>query len=343
MRAALSELAEIVGGDLIGDGDFVLTGLASLEKAGPSDLSFIADARYASQLEASAAGAVLIGLDREADRPSVQVADPYLAFLVLLERFHPVRHPEWGIDSRAVVSQTASLGEDVNIGPHATIEAGARIGDRAVIYPGTYVGENCEVGDDCVLFSNVSLYAGTRLGTGVLIHSGAVLGADGFGFHPQPDGSFRKIPQIGRVVVEDDVEIGANACVDRAMMGETVIGTGTKLDNLVQIAHNCSVGAHSVFAGQAALSGSVKTGPHVQVGGQVGVADHVTIGEGAAIMAQSGIAADVDAGATMFGSPAVGSRQFMRGHFYTLRLRELFGGFRRLERRVERLEGEENR
>ena len=337
MQATLAELAEIVDGRLVGDANLVVTGLASLDDAAESDLSFIADNRYADQLRTSGAGAILLDLEREPDRPAIRVPDPYFAFLTLLDRFHPRRHPEWGVHSRAHIAPDAVLGEDVRIGPCAVVESGARIGRRAVIYPGTYVGEECRIGDDSVLYSNVSLYAGTRIGNRVTIHSGAAIGADGFGYHFGGEGVFHKIPQVGSVVVEDDVEIGANTCVDRAMMGNTVIRAGTKLDNLVQIAHNCSVGPHAVMAGQAGLSGSVSVGPHVQVGGQAGVADHLEIGAGAALMAQAGIGRDVEPGEKMLGSPAAPRGQAFRAHAYGLRLPELFREVKALRARVEEI------
>lgn len=337
MRATLSELAALVDGEVVGDPDFTVSGLAALSDAIDTDLSFLADGRYEEAREASGAGALLLDRERAADRPSIRVDDPYFAFLTLLDRFHPRSHPDWGIHPSAVVSEEATLGEEVHVGPCAVIEAGARLGDRVVVYPGTYIGTGCQIGDDSLLFSNVSVYGGTRIGSGVTVHSGSVLGSDGFGYHLGPDGAFHKIPQVGGVVVEDNVEIGANTCVDRAMMGDTVIRTGTKLDNLVQIAHNCSVGPHTVMAGQAGLSGSVTIGSHVQVGGQVGVADHLEVEAGAALMAQSGIGRSVGPGEKMLGSPAAPRGQAFRAHAYGLRLPEIFREVKALRRQVEEL------
>jgi UDP-3-O-[3-hydroxymyristoyl] glucosamine N-acyltransferase len=222
------------------------------------------------------------------------------------------------------------------------IGRGARLGNRVIVYPGTYIGEDCVIGDDCVLYANVSLYARVHLGQQVVIHSGAVLGADGFGFYPQADGAYRKIPQVGRVVIGDGVEIGANTCIDRAMLGDTVIEAGAKLDNLIQVGHNVAIGAHTVMAAQIGLSGSVRIGAQVRMGGQVGVAEHATIGDGAAVGAQSGITGEIEPGAIVQGAPAVPHTTFKRIHFYNLRLGELFQQVRQLKRRLEQLEGREN-
>ena len=341
MHVTVAELAAMLDGEIVGDGQTLLNGMAPLEQARPGELSLVTDNKYAARLATSNASAILTDLQLPVDRPAIRIADPYLGFIGLLERFFPPQHPAWEIDARAVLGPDVVVGEGVSVGPYVVIERGTRLGDRVVVYPGTYIGASCEIGDDCVLYANVSLYARVHLGKRVIVHSGAVIGADGFGFHPQPDGTYRKIPQVGRVIMGNEVEIGANTCVDRAMMGDTVIESGAKLDNLVQVGHNTTVGAHTVLAGQVGLSGSVRVGSRVRIGGQVGIADHVAVGEGASIVAQSGVGQDVEPGAAVFGSPAVPSATFKRVHFYSQRLGKLFQQVRQLRRRLEALEGQE--
>lgn len=342
MEATLAELADLVEGDVVGDGQTVIHGFAALEQAQPGELTFIADRKYAPLLTASKASAVVVKPEEPVDRPAIRAANPYVAFLTLLHHYFPPQHPSWGIDAKAILAADAVVGTDVNIGPYAVIEPGCRLGDRVVVYPGVYVGADCVIGDDCVLYANVSLYARVELGRQVIVHSGAVIGADGFGFYPLDDGTYRKIPQVGRVVVGDEVEIGANTCLDRAMLGDTVIAAGAKLDNLIQVGHNVTIGSHSVLAAQIGLAGSVRVGSGVRMGGQVGVADHTAIGDGATIGAQSGIGQDVEPGATLQGAPAIPNTAFKRQHFYSLRLGELFQKVRQLQRRVDELESQEN-
>jgi len=236
-----------------------------------------------------------------------------------------------------------TLGTGVNIGPYVVIGRGVRLGDNVTVYPGTYIGEACEIGADCILYANVSLYPQVHLGRGVIVHSGAVIGADGFGFYPLPDGSYHKIPQVGRVIIGDTVEIGANTCIDRATVGDTLIETGVKLDNLVQIGHNSVVGRHSVLAGQVGLSGCVHVGSGVRMGGQVGIADHITVGDKGSISAQAGVLSDLEPGATVYGTPALPGPVAKRMHLYSLRLGELFQQVKQLQRRLDELEGRENR
>jgi len=342
MQTTLAELADLVAGEVVGDAQTVIHGFAALDQAKPGELTFIADRKHAPLLADSKAAAVVVQPDESVDRPAICVANPYVAFLTLLHHYCPPEHSAWGVDPKAVLASDVRVGKDVNIGPYVVVERGCRLGDRVVIYPGTYVGPDCAIGDDCVLYANVSLYARIELGDRVVVHSGAVIGADGFGFYPMADGSYRKIPHVGRVVIGDDVEIGANTCLDRAMLGDTVIAAGVKLDNLIQIGHNTTVGAHSVVAAQTGLSGSVRVGQGVRMGGQVGIADHTTIGEGVSIGAQSGVGQDVEPGATVQGSPAVSNTAFKRQHFYSLRLGELFLKVRQLQKRLTQLENQEN-
>ena len=343
MRVTLAELARFLNGLVTpGDGQTVISGIAPFEHAQAGDLSFIAERKYVNQLPHSEATALLIDMDSAVDRPAIRVHDPYMAFVTLLDHFFPIQHPQWQIDPKAVLGDNVVFGERVNIGPYVVIGQGVQIGNDVTIYPGSYIGASCHIGHGCVLYANVSIYPEVSLGAGVIIHSGAVIGADGFGFYPQADGSYRKIPQIGRVIIDDHVEIGANTCIDRATLGDTIIRTGTKLDNLIQVGHNTIVGSHTVLAGQVGLGGSSRVGSHVRMGGQVGIADHATIGDGAAIAAQSGVPSTVAPGATVIGSPAVSSQTFKRMHFYGLRLGDLYRQVKQLQQRLAQLESQEN-
>jgi UDP-3-O-[3-hydroxymyristoyl] glucosamine N-acyltransferase len=341
MRMTLSALADLLTGELEGDGDILIEGIAPLERAQAGDLTFLVERKQLARLATSGATAVLVAPDVPIDRPAIRVADPYLSFMHVLEHFYPPQAPTWGIDARAVLAPDVQLGERVYIGPYAVLCNGVRVGEDVIIHPGTYIGEACEIGDGSILYAHVSLYPRVFLGRQVIIHSGAVIGADGFGFYPMPDGSYRKIPHVGRVLIGDAVEIGANTCIDRATVGDTVIEAGAKLDNLVQVGHNSHVGQHSVLAGQAGLSGSVQVGAHVRIGGQVGVADHTTIGDKASIAAQAGVATDIAAGAAVYGTPALPGPIAKRQHFYSLRLGELFQQVKQLQRRLDALQAQE--
>lgn len=343
MHTTLAELARLLDGELVGDGQTIVHRVVPLEQAQAGDLSFLAEPKYLPLLGRSRASAILVTPHMPVDRPAVRVADPYLGFIRVLEAFFPPQHPHWGIDARAVLAPDVTLGQNVHIAPYAVIAQGVRLGEGVIVYPGTYIGAECDIGDYAVLYANVSLYPRVRLGRGVIIHSGAVIGADGFGFHPLADGSYRKIPQVGGVIIGDAVEIGANACIDRATVGDTIIEKGVKLDNLIQIGHNSVVGAHTVMAGQAGIAGSVRVGARVRLGGQAGIADHVTVGDDVAIMAQSGVVADIGAETIVFGSPAVPASVAKRTHFYSQRLGELFRHVKRLQQRVEALEKREKR
>ena len=339
MRATLSELARLLEAEIEGDGQTEISGISALSEAKTGDLAFVAeDGGAVRRLAASHASAVLVARDMPVDRPAIRVPDPYLGFIRLVETYFPQQHPDWGIDERAVLAPSVVLGQGVSVGPFAVIGEGCRLEDGVVVYPGTYVGPGCHIGTGCVLYANVSLYPRVTLGRGVVIHSGAVIGADGFGYRRLKDGNYRKIPQVGGVVIGDGVEIGANTCIDRATLGNTVVEAGAKLDNLVQIGHNSVVGASSVMAGQAGVSGSVRVGAKVRMGGQAGIADHVSIGDEASIAGQAGVAANVAPGVTVFGTPAVPSTLAKRAHIYGLKLRELFQSVKRLQQRLEALE-----
>jgi len=330
-------VARAVGGRIQGDRKMRLSGVRGLDEAGPEDLSFVADSRRAAQARASRAGAFLVGsAELAAGRPAVIVAEPLQALAVWLEALAPPLRPRAGVARGAHVHGTARLGRGVSVAAGATIGPRARIGARTVIGPGAWVGAGVEIGEDGVLHANAVVYDGCRIGARCVLHAGAVVGSDGFGY--VWDGRrHRKIPQVGIVRLEDDVEVGANAAIDRATLGETVVGRGTKIDNLVQIGHNVVVGEDSLLCGQAGVAGSTRLGRRVTLAGQAGVADHATIGDGAIATAQSGIVtgAKVEAGAVVSGMPAAPHREFLKRAAWIARLPELARRVEDLERRLQ--------
>jgi UDP-3-O-[3-hydroxymyristoyl] glucosamine N-acyltransferase len=332
----VGEIAELLHGKVIGDSQVSIRGLAKIEEACPEDLTFIANPKYAKYLEESGAGVILINPSlTPSDRTAIVVDDPYLCFVKLLEIFYPeVREVEVGVHASAVVSSSAELGERVAVGACCVIESGARVGDDTVLFPHTYVGRNAVIGDHCTIHSHVSLGRGVQLGSRVVIQNGAVIGSDGFGFAAEQN-RFRKIPQVGIVVIEDDVEIGANTTIDRATIGRTLICCGTKIDNLCQIAHNVTIGRHCVIAAQTGIAGSTSIGDHCQFGGQVGMVGHLKIGEGAMFGAQSGVSNNVAAGSIVSGSPSKPIALWRRIEASLNRLPDLLKRVREIEKQLE--------
>jgi UDP-3-O-[3-hydroxymyristoyl] glucosamine N-acyltransferase len=338
----LEELARLCGAELAGDGALRISGLASLAEAGPSDVSFLANPRYRRDFELTRAGAVLV--DRRApiartDLALLRCADPNRAWTAVIQAFAPapaaVRagvHPSASVDASAHVDPSAW------VGPHCSIEAGARVGAQAVLHAHVAVGANARVGAHSVLHPNVVLYEGVEVGARCVVHAGAVLGSDGFGFERDASG-WVKVPQCGTVVIEDEVEIGANCTIDRARFGATRIGRGAKLDNLVHVAHNVRVGARTLLIAQVGLAGSCNIGSDAIVAGQVGVVGHVTIGDRASVSAQSGVTGDVPAGAVYSGTPARPRMQSLRSQAQLSRVESLARRVEALERELARARG----
>ena len=337
----LSDIATLLGCPAPVDASRTVTGVAALTDAMADELSFISSEAFAEQLNATRAAGVIMGkklrIAPPADKSVLVVDDTDLAVAKVLELFAPpVPRPPAGIDPAARVAKSATIGEGAAVAAHAYVGERSRIGARTVLHPGVYVGDDVTVGDDCVLFPNVVVRERVTLGNRVVIHAGSVLGSDGFGY--RWDGSrHAKVPQIGTVVVEDDVEIGSCVCVDRAKFAATKIGRGTKIDNLVQIAHNVQVGPHCIIVGHAGIAGSAKLGTGVVLGGQVAVRDHVTIGDGTMVAATSAIAEDVPPKSFMSGTPALPHRQSLREQAAMRRLPDLVVQVRKLQEEVEGL------
>ena len=325
MEISAKELATLCGGSVEGDENVTVSDFAKIEEAGPGDLSFIANPKYSHF--ASTTGASVLLVSKKFEKPEdvkvtlVRVEDPYSSLARLMTMVASMQQKPRGIESPVYVADGVSLPEDIYLGAFSYIGKNVKIGKGSLIYPQVYIGEGSEIGDNTILYAGVKIYGGCKIGSNCILHSGAVIGSDGFGFAPV-DCHFEKIPQMGGVIIEDDVEIGANTTIDRATFGNTVIGRGTKLDNLIQIAHNVTLGNDNVFAAQVGVAGSTKIGSRNKVGGQSGFAGHITIGDDNEIGAQSGLHANVGNSKRLIGYPAVEVMQFARNAVNLKRLNE---------------------
>jgi UDP-3-O-[3-hydroxymyristoyl] glucosamine N-acyltransferase len=344
---SLAELAERVGGRVEGDGSIRIERVMPLEEAGPSDVSFFANRKYAAAFAATRAGAVVVGEGEEvpAGRTVLRSANAYLAFARISTLFHPPREAVPEISPGAVIAEGAVVDPSAEVQALAHVGRGATVGARTILFPGVYVGDGARVGDDCILYPNVVVRERCVVGNRCILQPGAVVGGDGFGFalDMEGDGSgprHFKVPQSGIAVIEDDVEIGANTCIDRGTLGATVVRRGAKVDNLVQIAHNVEVGPLSLVVAQVGVSGSTKLGTGVVLAGQVGVVGHLTIGDGARLGAQAGVSNDVPAGETYSGYPARPHRQWLREEGALRKLPEIWKRVRELEKEIARLKEE---
>ena len=328
MEMTTGALASLINGVVDGDPNIVLNGFAKIEEAVDGQLTFIANPKYAHFIESTKASAILVSMDFNHPNPLgvtlLRVNDPYATLAELLRAIQASMPQKSGIESPCFIAEGVDIPEDAYIGAFSYIGKGAEIGRGTQIYPQTFIGDGVRVGKDCILYAGVKVYAGCRIGDRCILHSGVVIGGDGFGFAPNKDGGYDKIPQTGIVILEDDVEIGANTTVDRATFGSTKIGKGTKLDNLIMVAHNVEIGSDNVFAAQCGVAGSTKIGDRNRVGGQVGFAGHLSVGDGNDFGAQSGISANVGAGERLMGYPAVDIHKFARNVVYINRLKELF-------------------
>ena len=324
MAVTVGEVAQWTGGEVVGDGATPLSGARTLGEAGPGDLTFVDGDRNLSAWRGSPAAAALVPLDfAPRGRTVVLVPDPLLAFALVVTRLRgpqKVRPP--GVHPASSVHPTATLGEGVTVGPFAVVGEGATLGPRCVLNAGAVVGSNCRLGADVVLHPHVVLYDDTVLGDRVVVHANSVLGADGFGYRTA-GGRHAKVPQLSHVVIGDDVEIGASSTVDRGTFTPTVVGEGTKLDNQVQVAHNCRIGRHNLLASQVGIGGSCTTGDYVVMAGQVGVADHTVMGDGVVILAKSGVHKDIPAGGRVLGTPALPDRDMMKIYMHLTKLPQL--------------------
>ena len=340
MKKSLQEIAVYLGGTVSGDGEILIGGLATLDDAGDGQLTFLANPKYAGKVATTKAAAVLLGTGGNTHgKNAIFHPNPYLAFAKLLTLFYTAPAAPRGIMDGAFVTEGVKIGADVSVYPGASVGAGVTLGDRVILHPGVVLYPGVVVGDDVTLHANVSVRERCRIGNRVTIHDGTVIGSDGFGY--APDGtSYYKIPQIGIVVIEDDVEIGSNCAVDRAALEATRIRRGTKIDNLVQVAHNVVIGEDCVIVSQTGISGSTQLGNHVTIGGQVGVAGHIRIGDNVMIGAKSGVAGSVEPNQVMSGIPVMPHREWLKASGLVPRLPEFRKTLMTLEKRVAELEKE---
>lgn len=342
MKFSLTQISMLLGGRVEGDGNAEVWKLCKIEEGEPGGLSFLANSKYTNYIYDTKATAVIVSNDFEPERPVaanlIRVDNPYLAFATLLKKYNEMQLDKRGVSPQAFVSPSATIGKDCYIGPFAFIGENARIGDGAKIYPTTYVGDNTVVGDNTTLFAGVRIYQNIVIGQRCILHSGVVVGADGFGFAPTEDGSYQKIDQIGNVVIEDDVEIGANTTIDRATLGSTIIHRGVKLDNLCQIAHNVVVGENTVMASQSGIAGSGKVGSHCIIAGQVGIVGHIEVGNNVTIAAQSGVTRNFPDNVTILGSPATDAVKQRKTYIYQRNLDQLYKRVDELEKKLKDLD-----
>ena len=333
----VKEFAEIVNGEIAGDPEQEITGVSGIKEAKKGDITFIASPAYLKYLAGSDASCLIVrDFVPDLSIPQVRVKNPQFAFAKALECFYPKPSHATGVSGEAFVAGTASIGKDVSIYPLAYVSDGAVIGDGTVLMPGTFIGSRTRIGRHCLLYPNVTIREGVTIGDRVTVHSGTVIGSDGFGYVFEQAEHY-KIPQVGGVIIEDDVEIGSNVSVDRATIGNTIIRKGTKIDNLVQIAHNVTIGEKSLIISQVGIAGSSEIGAYVILGGQAGVADHTTIEEGAMIAAQAGLKGEFKKG-IYSGSPAIPHATWLRAQALFSKLPELHKRIKELEEKIKRIE-----
>lgn len=343
MEIKLKSAAELMGGNLTGDGNILIRGAAKIEDAKEGDITFLYHPNYEKYFPDTKASAIIVKKDFNKTRNDIayiETDNPAQAFHILINKFFAPDFPLSGIDPTAFIHKDAKVGKNTAIGKNAVISAGCTIGDNTKIFHNTVILENCSVGSDCLIFQNVSIRENCIIGDRAIIHPGAVIGSDGFGFEKLPSGEYKKIPQIGNVVIEDDVEIGANTTIDRAALGSTLIKKGVKLDNLVQIAHNVTVGENTVMSSQVGVSGSTKIGKNSILAGQAGLVGHIEIGDNVIITAQSGVSKSLLKPGMYFGSPAKDKRISMKEEAHIRNLPEYAEKIKLLEKTIEELKEE---
>ena len=342
MQFTAEMIAGMLNGEIVGNKSAAVSTVSSIDGGKAGSLAYLTNPKYEQYIYNTEASIVLVDKTfepKEAVKATlIKVENVGECVLNLLEMYNATRPQKSGISKLASINEAASVGEGCYIGDFAVVERGAKLGNKVQIYPQCYIGDNVEIGEGTKLYPGVKIYEGCKIGRNCIIHAGAVIGADGFGFAPKADGTFAKIPQLGNVIIEDNVEIGANTCVDRAKTDSTIIRSGVKLDNLIQVGHNVQIGSNTVMSAQVGIAGTTKIGSNCFVGGQVGFADHIVVGNGCKIGSQSGIDKGVADGETRFGSPALPGIQYHRSFAVFRNLPEMATKLRELEKRVNTIE-----
>lgn len=340
MEFTAQQIAELIQGRVEGDENAKVNSFAKIEEGKEGAISFLSNPKYEHYIYDSKSSVILVDEKLKLDRPVsatlIRVPSAYEAVAKLLQFYDSMKPRKKGISPQASIADTAKIGENVYIGPFAVIGEGAVIGDNTQIYPNAVIGDTVKIGTDCIIYPNVTVYFGCRIGNRVTLHAGSVIGADGFGFAPKETG-YEKIPQIGIVTIEDDVEIGANTCVDRSTMGSTIIHKGVKLDNLIQVAHNVEIGANTVMSAQVGIAGSAKVGEWCMFGGQVGIAGHITIGDKVFLGAKSGVPSDLKSGQQLIGTPPVSQREFFRTALLSHKLPDMLKQINDMQKKIDEL------
>lgn len=338
MTFTAKQIAELLKGTIAGDANVTVNRLSKIEEGEPGSLSFLANPKYTNYIYNTQASIVIVDEgfvpEKAINATLIKVKNAYMAFAELLEFYNKVKLDKKGVSEKAYIAESAILGKDIYIGPFAFIGENVSIGDNAKIYPQVYVGDNAKIGNNTTLFAGVKIYSDILIGNDCTLHAGVVIGADGFGFAPQEDNNYKKIAQIGNVIIEDNVEIGANTTVDRATLGSTIIRRGVKLDNLIQVAHNVEIGENTVIAAQTGISGSVKIGKNCMIAGQVGFNGHINIGNNVKIAAQSGIPNNVKDDSILFGSPAFDASKYKKAYVHFRNLQKIVDRIDELEKRI---------
>jgi UDP-3-O-[3-hydroxymyristoyl] glucosamine N-acyltransferase len=348
MEFTAEQIAALINGQVLGNPQVKVTGLAKIEEGLEGTLSFLSNPKYEEYIYSTKSSICIVNNTFDPSKPLpssltlIKVEDAYSCFAKLLEAYAQMTRKQPGIDQPSFISQTAKIGEHLYLGAFAYVGDNALIGNNVAIYPNAYIGDNVKIGDNTVIHPGATIYNDCVIGNRCVIHAGVVVGADGFGFAPNDKGEFQKVPQIGNVVIEDDVEIGSNTTIDRATMGSTFIRKGVKIDNLCQIAHNVDVGQHTAMAAQVGVAGSAKIGQHVMIGGQAGISGHLKIADGTKIVAQSGIPSTVKKADTLMGSPGIPLDDFKRSYFGFRKLPFILTKLQELEKQLKELIKDKN-
>lgn len=338
MKFTAEQIAGILDGEVVGNPNAEVYKLSKIEEGSIGSLTFLSNPKYQNYIYSTEATITIVNKSFEPEQPIIttliKVEDAYQSFSKLLEYYNQVKLMKSGIEQPSVISDNVTYGDDLYLGSFCYVGKNVKIGNNVKIYPNTYIGDNVIIGNNCIFFAGVRIYSETEIGNNCVIHSGAIVGSDGFGFAPHDDGTYSKIPQIGNVILEDDVEIGSCTTIDRATMGSTIIRKGVKLDNQIQIAHNVEIGENTVIAAQTGVAGSTKIGKNCMIGGQVGVAGHITIGDNVRIQAQSGIGKSLKDGEIVQGSPAFNYGEFSKSYVHFRNLPKIVSEFDALKKKI---------